>query len=212
MKTRSRARPWLIPAALILLGVLPLIGGVMRLTELASGDVTVGNQRFFAAPLPIVLHVVGSVVYFILGAFQFSASWRALNPSWHRIAGRIVIPSGLLSALTGMWMAWTYPPILGDGTAATVIRIVVGTCIVLFIGSGYAAIRRRDIAAHRAWMTRAYALAIAAGTQPLTLAPMIIFPQLYGELGYTLGLAAGWVLNLAVAEWLIRTKPVAAAA
>ena len=53
-------------------------------------------------------------------------------------------------------------------------------------------------------MTRAYALAIAAGTQPFTLAPIVVFPELYGELGFTLGLTAGWVVNLAVAEWLIR--------
>lgn len=209
MDVPSRARPWLIPAGLILLSVLPLIGGAIRLTELASGEVTAGNVRFFASPLPIVLHVIGSGVYFILGAFQFSPSWRARRPDWHRIAGRILIPSGLITALTGMWMAWTYPPLFGDGTAAAVIRIVVGACTVLFIGAGYAAICRRDIAAHRAWMMRAYALAIAAGTQPLTLAPMVIFPQLYGEVGYTLGLAAGWVLNLAVAELLIRRKSVA---
>jgi uncharacterized membrane protein YozB (DUF420 family) len=208
MEARSHARPWLIPAGLILLGVLPLIGGVMRLTELASGEVTAGNLRFFAAPLPIVLHVIGSVVYFILGAFQFSPSWRARKPDWHRIAGRILIPCGLISALTGVWMAWTYPPLFGDGTAAAVIRSVVGACIVLFIGAGYAAICRREIAAHRAWMIRAYALAIAAGTQPLTLAPIVIVPQLYGEAGYTLGLAAGWVLNLAVAELLIQRRPV----
>ena len=78
-----------------------------------------------------------------------------------------------------------------------------GTSAVLLF-TGYTFIRSRNVAAHRAWMMRAYALAIAAGTQPITLAPMLAFPKLYGELGYTLGLAAGWLLNLLVAEWLIR--------
>jgi uncharacterized membrane protein len=210
MNVRAPATSWLIPAGLLLLGVLPLLGGVVRLTELASGEVTASNLRFFAAPLPIVLHVVGSVVYLVLGAFQFSPSWRARRPDLHRIAGRILILSGLISALTGIWMALTYPPLFGDGTAAAALRVVVGAGIVLSIGSGFAAIRRRDVAAHRAWMMRAYALALAAGTQPLTLAPMLVFPKLNGELGYTAGLAAGWVLNLAVAELLIRRKRAAA--
>lgn len=196
---------WLAPAGLIILSVLPVVGGAVRLAELATGaQITAANARFFAAPVPIVLHVVSSVLYFLLGAFQFSASFRRRRPDWHRAAGRVLIPAGMLSALSGIWMAWAYPPVFGDGTAISVIRTVVGICVAVFIGLGFAAVRGRDIGRHRAWMMRAYALAIAAGTQPLTLAPMLVFPVLYGELGFTLGLTAGWIVNLAVAEWLIR--------
>jgi uncharacterized membrane protein len=162
------------------------------------------NARYFAAPISVVLHVVASVLYFVLGAFQFSASFRRRRPDWHRAAGRVLIPAGVLSALSGIWMAWVYPPLFGDGTAITVIRTVVGACIVAFICLGFAAVSKSNIGQHQAWMMRAYALAIAAGTQPATLAPLVLFPSLSGELGYTLGLAAGWILNLAIAEWLIR--------
>ena len=41
----------------------------------------------------------------------------------------------------------------------------MGVSIIL----GLAAIRRRDIVTHRAWMTRAYALALGAGTQAFTV-------------------------------------------
>ena len=76
------------------------------------------------------------------------------------------------------------------------------TAIVL----GYRAIRRRDIDVHRAWMIRAYALAIAAGTQALS-EPLVV--GVFGEsiLTADLGKVAGWVLNLAVAEWVIRRRP-----
>jgi len=40
-------------------------------------------------------------------------------------------------------------------------RALVVASIVL----GFAAMRRREIARHRAWMIRAYAIALAAGTQ-----------------------------------------------
>lgn len=199
---------WLIPAGLIALSVLPLIGGAMRMAEIATGaQPDPNNARLLAAPVPLVLHILSSSIYFVLGALQFSPSLRRSRPDWHRVAGRILIPSGVLSALTGIWMACIYPPLFGDGTAAAAIRIIVGTCIVVFIARGFAAIRQRAVASHRAWMMRAYALAIAAGTQPLTLAPIIVFPELYGELGYTSGLAAGWVVNIAFAEWLIRRQP-----
>ena len=36
------------------------------------------------------------------------------------------------------------------------------------IGMGFSAIRRGDVKTHQAWMTRAYAIAVAAGTQVFT--------------------------------------------
>ena len=75
----------------------------------------------------------------------------------------------------------------------------MAACLVL----GFTAIRRRDITAHRAWMIRAYAIGVAAGTQAFTGA---IGGALFGtgELRGDLAKAAGWIINLAVAEWVIR--------
>jgi hypothetical protein len=68
---------------------------------------------------------------------------------------------------------------------------------------GFTAIRRRDITAHRAWMIRAYALAVAAGTQAFTQG---IGEALFGtsDLSTAVSVSAGWVINAAVAEWVIR--------
>ena len=75
----------------------------------------------------------------------------------------------------------------------------MATCLVL----GFTAIRRRDIPAHRAWMIRAYAIGLAAGTQVFTQGiGEAIFGT--GELRSDLAKGAGWVINLAVAEWAIR--------
>ena len=71
------------------------------------------------------------------------------------------------------------------------------------LGLGVAAIRRGDVAAHRAWMTRTYAIALAAGTQAFTEG---IGGALLGHSPLALDASRGaaWVLNLAVAEWVIR--------
>ena len=44
--------------------------------------------------------------------------------------------------------------------------------MALAIVLGLAAIRRRDIARHRAWMIRGYAIGLGAGTQALTHAAL----------------------------------------
>ena len=70
---------------------------------------------------------------------------------------------------------------------------------------GFAAIRRGDVTRHRAWMTRAYALALGAGTQVFTGA---IRDAWLGTsvLANDLSMGAAWALNLAVAESVIRRR------
>ncbi len=70
---------------------------------------------------------------------------------------------------------------------------------------GFQAIRLRDITPHRAWMTRAYAIAMGAGTQVFTLG---IGEAIFGSSDLSIALLQGvsWVINLAVAEWFIRRQ------
>jgi hypothetical protein len=68
---------------------------------------------------------------------------------------------------------------------------------------GVAAIWRRDIRSHQAWMLRGYALGLGAGTQVLTHLPWFVFPSIQGELTRALLMGAGWAINLAAAEWLM---------
>ncbi|HEV7718014.1 MAG TPA: hypothetical protein VGO70_03455 [Arsenicitalea sp.] len=54
---------WLIPTALIALVFIPVAAGMFRLTTLAGGaPVTPDNVRFFASPIPVVLHIVSVTV------------------------------------------------------------------------------------------------------------------------------------------------------
>jgi uncharacterized membrane protein len=200
----SAKSDWLIPAGLLALSFIPVVAGVVRMTQLTGGaEITPESARFFASPLPVVLHIISVAIYSVLGAFQFSPGFRRRKPSWHRMAGRILVPSGLVAALTGLWMTLFYPWPEFDGPYLYAMRLLVGSAMVLFLYLGYAAVRRRDIPNHRVWMIRAYALAIGAGTQVFTHLPVILFPSIKGELVRTLFMGAGWAINIAVAEWLI---------
>ena len=200
---------WLIPAGLIALSFIPIVAGTFRVVGLGSGvEITADNARFFAAPLPVVLHIISTVIYCVFGAFQFSPSFRRRKPNWHRVAGRILIPCGLVVALSGLWMTQfyppaNYPPVNFDGPVLYAIRLLVGSAMALCLCLGFAAIRKRDIPHHRAWMMRGYALGLGAGTQVFTHFPMFLFSSIQGELARALCMGAGWVINLVVAEWLI---------
>ncbi|MET8088260.1 DUF2306 domain-containing protein [Micromonospora sp. NPDC005237] len=197
-------REWRLPVALILLGLIPMLAGAGRLTELGSGpEVTPANARFVADPLPVVLHIVGAVVYTILGAFQFVPRLR--RHGWHRRAGRMLVPCGLTVAFTGLWMAVAYDLPAHDNDVLAGMRLIFGSAMASSILVGLAAVLSRDIARHRRWMVRGYAIGLGAGTQAFTHAPYLLATGEQPDGNLRAGLVvAGWVINLAVAEWYLR--------
>ena len=206
--TKRNRADWLVPGLLILLGLVPAVAGTARLTELAQGaEVTAANARFFAMPLPVILHILAVIPYSLIGAFQFSPAFRRRHRGWHRAAGRVLGVLGLVAALSGLWMAHFYPWPEGDGALLYGIRLVVGTAMAVFIVLGVdAVVRRRDFDAHSAWMIRAYALGMGAGTQVLTHLPwfILIGGMPLPELPRAVFMGGAWALNALVAESIIR--------
>jgi uncharacterized membrane protein len=205
--TRPR-REWWVPASLLALTLVPVAAGIVRVADLAAGEADAGNQRFFDSPLPVVVHVIGACLYTVLGAFQFMPSFRARRPRWHRWSGRVLVPAGLAAALSGLWMAVWYPLPAHDNDALMLSRLVFGSLMVAGLVLGVLAIRRRDVRTHQRWMARAYAVAQGAGTQAIVLGPMVLLmdghsTQPGGNLKAA-GMTVAWVINLAVAEWLVR--------
>ncbi len=199
---------WIAPIGLILLALIPVLAGALRLSELSGGPVvTASNARFVESPIPVITHIVSATVFSLLGAFQFVPSLRRRG-GWHRLAGRVLIPAGVLTALSGIWMAAFYPHPAGDGPALSVLRLVFGAAMLAAIGLGIRAIVGRRFAAHGAWMTRAYAIALGAGTQALVLIPGSLLFGSTHELSRTLLMGAAWVINLAVAERVIRRRAI----
>lgn len=201
--TAISAREWVVPALLVLLSAVPVLAGAFRVGELAvDAPVTPENARFFAAPVPVVLHILAASPYCVLGAFQFVPRLRRRR--WHRVSGRLLVPLGLATALTGVWMTLLYDfPAIGRGPL-TVIRLAVGAAMAAFIVAGFLAVRRRDFARHSAWMIRAYALGQGAGTQVLTHLPWMLAGAEFDQPTRALAMGAGWAVNVVVAEWAIR--------
>lgn len=195
---------WLIATALIALAFIPIAGGAFRLTTLAGGaSITPDNARFFASPIPVVLHIVSVTIYSLLGAFQFSPGFRRRWPNWHRAAGRILVGAGLVAALSGLWMAMFYAIVPADSALLHAFRLFFGTAMAVSIVIGFIAIRRGKVGVHQDWMRRGYAIGLGAGTQALTQIPLVMILGKLDPTTLALAMGGAWVLNLAIAEWLI---------
>ncbi len=195
-------------AGLLALALIPVLGGTGRLVEVLGGpEVLPTDARFAASPVPLVVHIVAAVFYAVLGAFQFSARLRRRWPGWHRRTGRLLVALGLAVALSGLWMTLLYPRKEGTGDILWAARLLVSSGMGVSLILGLGRHPSPDIPRHRAWMTRAYALALGAGTQAFTVG--------FGEAAFGSGvvrtdlmMAAAWAINLAVAEWVIRRPAV----
>lgn len=204
--TRPRTRGhWLIPVGLILLTLIPIISGSFRLVQLSGGpELTAEAARFTDSPLPVILHIVSATVFSIVGAFQFLPALRQGRRSWHQRARRVLIPAGLIVALSGMWMATFSALPIGDGPALRVIRLIFGSYMVISVLLAIRALIRHNFPAHGAWMTRAYALGVAAGTQALMLIPGSIMFGPTNEHSRAVTMGTAWLVNLGAAELVIR--------
>ena len=122
------------------------------------------------------------------------------------MAGRILVPAGLLAALSGLWMSLFYTLPATDGPALVVLRLIFGFGMLLSIILALLAIRRRDFAIHGAWMTRAYAIALGAGTQAVVLLSWMLIAGPTDQTMRAVLMGASWVINLVVAEYFIQRR------
>jgi len=158
------------------------------------------RAAFEANRAVVYVHVFASSVALILGPFQFMDGLRARRTSLHRWMGRLYLGVGvLLGGLAGLHMAFF-------AFGGLVSQLGFGGLALAWLYTGfraYAAIRAKDIAAHRRWMVRNFALAFGAVTLRLWL-PGSVAAGIPFELAYPAIAWLCWVPNLFVAERLLK--------
>lgn len=188
-------------AILLFLCLVPVLSGGYRLYSMdVNSTADAENLRYVGNPIPLAVHMIAYMFFCVFGTFQIAPNFRARRPKWHRIAGYLLIPAGLIAAGAGIWSTFEYDPRPGDGLPITIVRMSVAIGMIWAIVVGLTSIRRRDIKAHKIWMLRAYALSMGASTNAVIAA--VWFATVGEPQGtpWALGMAAGWIFNLWVAE------------
>lgn len=148
----------------------------------------------------IRIHVFGAAVALLCGPFQLLPRLRTARPRLHRWLGRVYLSAGVLvGGAAGLYMAqFAFGGLPG--------RLGFATLALVWLATGaraWTAIRGGDIATHRRWMTRNFALTFAAVTLRLYL-PLALVAGIPFETAYPVIAWACWLPNLAAAEWLVR--------
>jgi uncharacterized membrane protein len=148
-------------------------------------------------PLVVLAHFAGGGIALALGPFQFSASQRARRPVRHRWMGRVYVSAILVGGTAGLVLSG----LSQGGVVAHTGFALLAVCWLLSTTAAFMAIRRGDTLIHQQWMTRSFALTLAAVTLRLYL-PLSLAAGAPFEVAYPVIAWACWVPNLAVAEWV----------
>lgn len=206
MKSFNRTE-WALLTSIMIYSFVPVVGGLIRVLELAGGPAIIPqNPRALSDPFPIVFHILSSFVFCIFGALQFLPSIRRHHPATHRVLGRVVVIAGGIAAATGLWMTHTFV-FTGDlqGNLLYWVRMVLGSLMIGLIVWAVIAIRFKNVFQHSAAMVRAYAIGQGASTQAFLGIGWIIIAGSEATGPTREGIMVfAWVLNLLVAEVLIR--------
>lgn len=184
----------------------------------------------------ILLHIACGIVALTVGLLQFVSSLRDAYPRVHRAMGYLYLSAVFLGGCAGLWLSPDTPVFAAHGLAdltsidlsglgfdpsflgysassrfspnqLSLVMVGFGTLALFWLlttGLALAHVRRRHFNEHRAWMMRSYSLTFAAATVRLAGLPMLILTR--DPVVAITCTFWSWILNLVVAEWLVRRR------
>ncbi len=171
-------------------------------------DVRRFDGRFAAHPLLTLLHVLPGGILLTLAPLQFSRRIRSRHIQFHRWSGRVLILTTFVVVLTGLYFGVLMP--YGGPSEAIAAALFGGFCLAA-VGRAFLAIRKRQVAVHREWMIRAFAIAIGISTIRVVggAFDIVLTPAGYSSQEiFLLSFWSGWLLTLGAAElWIRYTRP-----
>jgi uncharacterized membrane protein len=120
------------------------------------------DDLFAQYPGLTLVHILPGLLFMVLGPLQLSARIRARHLQWHRWSGRVFVISGLVIGISALVMSFAMPAIGGVNQAAA--TTLYGVFFLFALGKAFWHIRRREVALHREWMIRAFAVGLAVAT------------------------------------------------
>jgi hypothetical protein len=160
----------------------------------ASSDAWV---RLEPIRLHLVPHGVGGALALAVGATQFSSRLRRKRLGVHRFLGKLYLISNFVLAPVAILMALRISPWF-----MTVFTIVQSATLLVFTAAAYWSIRHKNVAQHREWMVRSYAVLLVFLEGRVLMAIPAIAQQ--GMDSVVLVNWACFAVSLVVAEFILR--------
>src|SRR5471032_2164186 len=98
----------------------------------------------------LIPHVLASIFALLIGPINFSSRIRGRHLQLHRVLGRIYVISVFVGSFTGIALAVGRPGLPGTSMQAAAWMVCTTAALVTA--------RNRQIASHRQWMARSYAV------------------------------------------------------
>lgn len=200
---------WGVVIILAIIGIAAVVRRALYLSQMVEpfihpqfGEFDAGFAQY---ALLTWLHIVPGLLFMGLGPLQFVKGIRSRHIQVHRWSGRLFVASSLVIGVTALIMSSLMSIGGANETAATTFFAIV---FLFALGKAFLHIRRREIAQHREWMIRVFAIGLAVATiRPIVglfFALSDLPPQEFFGIAFWLGFTA----HLIIAEiWINYTRP-----
>jgi uncharacterized membrane protein len=219
---------WAVAAVLVIIGVGAAIGRVVFADDAITrvepvrrwlmdalhredpfaaqrpAELALVDGKFAANRLLTLWHVLPGGIFLLFAPLQFSTWIRRRCVRFHRWSGRLLLPAVVASIVPGLYFGILIPY---GGPSEAVLIAASGGLLVIAVCRGFLAIRRRQVARHREWMIRVFALAVAISTVRVVAVPLDVVLTPAGfrpPTVFALSVWTGWIITLSVAELWIR--------
>jgi hypothetical protein len=150
------------------------------------------------------VHIIPGALFMILAPLQFVPGIRSRHLWFHRLSGRIVVVLGLIIGITALIMSFKTNIGGVTETAATVLFAII---FLFSLVKGFYHIRRHEVALHREWMIRMFAIGFAIATVRPIVGMFFALSRLSPHQFFGIAFWIGFTLHLVAAElWINYTR------
>src|SRR5579871_287256 len=200
--------PRIIWAGVVVLALIGLAAVTLR-TLVLLWPVRFAVRNSPAAPLNAgfsrhealtFVHILPGALFVILAPLQFVHRIRERHLEFHRWSARVLVADGLVIGTTALIMSLKMNIGGPNETAATTLFAIV---FLISLIKAYWHIRRKEVARHREWMIRTFAVAFGVATTRPIVGTFFAFRRLPPHEFFGIAFWLGFTITLLVGEFWI---------
>src|SRR5947199_7704815 len=151
-----------------------------------------------------LVHILPGMLFMVLGPLQLSRTIRNQHLRFHRWSGRVFLVCCAIIAVSALTMSFQMAIGGANETAATVLYALL---FVFCLTKAFIHIRRREIALHREWMIRGFAIGLGVATVRPIIGAFFAARRLSPHEFFGTAFWLGFTINLIAAEtWINYTR------